>query len=184
MHRVHKEGVAPLDFAERNILVQDGKYIVVDFADVEIHQCLWSYDFLKRTDEPRSAEKGRLETECPVLYANVEQARFWEHGEHYYLRFSVVCICLILLLIFRGRVRFGNRTWRDPELPSQSDIYRTLPLTSAYGDTATVCDRQFWLYRHFREVNKRLKEGNSILSLNAQRLSLFDEVKESCRKEM
>jgi len=86
MHRVHKQGVAHLDFAEHNILTKDGKYMVIDFASTETHQCLWSYDFLERTDEPRTPEKERLMAECPVLYRNVQQVRFWEHGEHYCLR--------------------------------------------------------------------------------------------------
>jgi len=89
-----------------------------------------------------------------------------------------------MLPICPGRVIFGDRTWRDLELPSQSDIFRTLPLTSAYGDTATESDQQFWLYRYFREVNKRLKDGTPIDTLYAQRNMLFNEIKESCREEM
>ena len=66
MQQIHMLGIAPKDFAEGNVLVNEsGQYMIIDFENCQRgHKCQWSYDFSARSDSPRRDESKRLAIEC------------------------------------------------------------------------------------------------------------------------
>jgi len=82
MQQIHMLGIAPKDFAEGNVLVNEsGQYMIIDFENFQRgHKCQWSYNLSARSDGPRYEESKRLAVECSSLWQDATQSRFWERG--------------------------------------------------------------------------------------------------------
>ncbi|THH19706.1 hypothetical protein EUX98_g8718 [Antrodiella citrinella] len=87
----HHAGLFHLDFAERNILVKDGDYRIIDLVHVEPHDppCTWSYDFEEHLEDEEVDDMGPT-VQCRSLKSWAEHMEFWDHG--------VVLVCRTLLI--------------------------------------------------------------------------------------
>ena len=85
--QLHKIGIAPLDVASRNVLVDEqNEYRVIDLANAELnHECHWSYGF-----EVHVKEDASLPLEgtggCANLSAMLQDMEYWECA-------SSCCLC-------------------------------------------------------------------------------------------
>ena len=97
--KVHLRGICLTDFAERNVLVHEGKYRLINFHNYVEHHCQWSFDFLHGTEAEQAALLGKTDTfsalRCDVLFELADEVmEFWDHGV---FAWSVL-ICFPLLI--------------------------------------------------------------------------------------
>ena len=57
---VHKCGISLGDLAERNVLIRDGHYMLIDFKHCKEHTCQWTFDFLRDTEGTYAHMRLRL----------------------------------------------------------------------------------------------------------------------------
>ena len=108
--KVHLRGICPTEFAERNVLVHEGEYRLIDLHDYVEHHCEWSFDFLRGTEAEQAAllqeNDNASALDCDELFelAN-EVMEFWDHGG---LLSMLICV-LLLILLYRdcAHLRYG-----------------------------------------------------------------------------
>ncbi|THH16423.1 hypothetical protein EUX98_g9300 [Antrodiella citrinella] len=78
----HRTGLFPLDFAERNVVVKDDDYRLIDLGRAERHDppCRWTYDFTAHVedDDVKSTDPS---VQCGSIKSWAEDMRFWDHGK-------------------------------------------------------------------------------------------------------
>ena len=118
--KVHLRGICPTDFTERNVLVQEGEYRLINFHDHVEHHCQWSFDFLHGTEAEQAALLGKTDTfsalRCDVLFELADEVmEFWDHGM---LKLSMLICFLLLILFYRDCARQRTCMSRcEPAIP-------------------------------------------------------------------
>lgn len=144
------------DFAERNVVVRNGKYRLIDFHDVEGHEC----DYQEGVEWPGEFFlDAQSDFPCDTLAELAEEMHIWRTSEYF------VCQLLTESAIKKTKSR-SSRSMAEPF--ARTGYRRRTSLTSSYRTNFVGAPQNWgWAETYLKQVWEEMDEDPDSFDLDA-----------------
>ncbi|KAK7027334.1 hypothetical protein VNI00_015297 [Paramarasmius palmivorus] len=153
LFKIHKAGILPFDFEERNVLIDGNELRVIDFEDIGAHKCSATYDFLNAGEE-------------------------LEYHEMYTICHDILKIALEMGFWISPTVRINDFDYKAKNLPTDQAIIKALTpqqLIDKYSRRQSIT----LVKVYYQKVYEELQAGRTVPELEGEMERLMKEAEEA-----
>lgn len=145
------------DFAERNVVVRNGKCRLIDFHDVEGHEC----DYQEGVEWPGEFFlDAQSDFPCDTLAELAEEMHIWRTSEYF------VCQSLTeSKFAFKKTKSRSSRSMAEPF--ARTGYRRRTSLTSSYRTTSSEHPRIGWAETYLKQVREDMDGDTDSFGMDA-----------------